>query len=131
MSNLETIKGLWERVRSANHNTESLTALLGDYSATLGTVTDTNEEYKTALRRLREEIPDLQRLVTKKHDPILKGRLQDAIHALRKKVEEVEAPPAEEAQPAEQEDNTGAEAAVTPQPEAGSRHRNMPNLGMD
>ncbi len=130
MSNLEQIKGLWERAKSANHNTESLTTLLADYTRVLSVVTDSDEAYKTSLRRLREEIPDLQRLVTKKHDPILKGRLQDAINALRRKVEEVEAPPAEVA-PVASQDNTDAATGVVAPPEDGHRVRNMPNLGMD
>ncbi len=132
MSKLDAIKSLWQRAKAADHNTESLSTLLADYTRTLNEVMADGDDYNS-LRRLREELPDLQRLITKKHDAILKGRLQDGIGALKKKVEEVEAPPLPVTE-AEVPDAGGAgETIVSLQEDEAPKKpfRNMPSIGMD
>lgn len=127
MKNLEQVQTLWSRAKGGSHDLAALATLLEDYKAVLEGVMASGDSYRTELRRLHEELPDLQRLITRKHDAILKGRLQDAIGALKKKVEAVEAP-VEEAPviiPAEATDDS---MGLT---EEKRSVRNIPNLGMD
>jgi hypothetical protein len=132
MSKLPIIQSLWDRVKKNGQTTEDLSALLDDYKDVLQDVMRESDDYKSSLRRWQEEIPDLQRLIPKKFDAILKGRLQDAIGALKKKVEAVEAPPVVEEEVAPQV--PGADAPVVgigEEEEVKKPFRNMPSLGMD
>jgi len=74
--------------------------------------------YKSALQHLPEEYPDLQRLVGRKFDAILKGRLIDAISLLKKKLELLDP---EDAAPTQSVDDADLQGRV----------RNAPNLGME
>jgi hypothetical protein len=125
MKNLEQVQTLWSRAKGASHDLAALGTLLDDFKTVLERVMASGDTYRADLRRLHEELPDLQRLITKKHDIVLKGRLQDAISALKKKVESVEAP-VEETPAAAETTNEGI--TVTEE----KRHvRNTPNLGME
>ncbi len=131
MNNQDTIKALLERLGKAK-NTPELEAVLDGYEAALGSAVAGNADYKPKLRRLQEEIPDLRRMIPKKFDAILKGRISDGLRAFRKQVEELEAPappPAAEAAPDPSHSVTElrlGEEQAQPKP-----FRNMPSLGMD
>ena len=78
--------------------------------------------YQDALQNVHEEFSDLERLISRKHDVILKGRLTDAIKAFMKKVESVH--------PELQTDETSQNA----QGAAGDNQtfrRNKPGLNME
>lgn len=131
MSNSENVQALWERIKKPKLSLGDLSSLLNDYQSVLTEVMASRDEYR-ALRRQQEELPDLQRLLGKKYDSVLQGRLQDGISAVKRKIAEVEA------QPAEPETETpaplGADVPVIglQEGEEGSKpFRNMPTLGMD
>jgi hypothetical protein len=126
MKYLEQVQTLWSRAKGGTHDLATLATLLEDYKTLLGQVMTSDESYRAGLRRLQEELPDLQRLITRKHDAILKGRLQDAIVALKKKVEVVEAPIAEPDVPATATADESGNITEEKRP-----IRNMPTLGMD
>lgn len=130
MKNTEHVQALWERIKKPNVNLADLSTLLEDYKGVLGNIMAGDEDYRSSLRRLHEELPDLQRLVGKKHDAILKGRMQDAIGALKNKIDAGETPPEPETQtPA----LLGSDAAIIAlqEEQAPKPSRNMPNIGMD
>jgi hypothetical protein len=119
MTNIETVQALWDRAKQRAHTLEELTQLFNDYKETVNSLTSSTPEYKAALHYTPQEWPDLDRLIGKKHDLILKGRLIDAITNLKKKVGEIEAQVVEE-QPIPDE-----LLDVAPP------RRNIPNLGME
>ena len=128
MAYLESIQLLNERIRKSGPGMADLEKLLDDYKALLTQVTAAGDEYRKDLRRLQEELPDLQRLVGRKHDAILKGRLQDAIVMMKKKVEAIEQPTAEAPEPQTADGADSADISIQEEPK---RFRNIPKLGMD
>jgi hypothetical protein len=116
MNKSDAIKALSARLSSRSQNMEELTAIFEDYKILVGEIGALDPTYRIALQHLPEEFPDLQRLIGRKHDAILKGRLVDAISLLRKKVEALE--PQQGEQPEES-------------PAGEKRVRNTPNLGME
>jgi hypothetical protein len=129
MEKLPAVKALWDRVKKPNQSLDELSKLLQDYEVVLKDVCASSDDYKNGLRRQIEELPDLQRLVGKKHGPILQGRIQDGTSMLKKKVEAVELPSEIE------EPRTGTLGAdstvVSLQEEERKPFRNIPTLGMD
>jgi hypothetical protein len=119
MNKTAAILALSARINSRSQSLEELTQIFEDYKILVAELAGTDAAYKSALQHLPEEFPDLQRLVGRKHDAILKGRLIDAVSTLKKKVEGLEAPNVE---PLEKQ-----EEATSPE----KRIRNTPNLGMD
>ena len=119
MNKSEAIKSLSARINSRSQSMEDLTGIFEDYKMLVAQFAASDSSYGTALRHLPEEFPDLQRLIGRKHDAILKGRLIDAISLLRKKVEALE--PQQIEQPEQSEESPAGEKRV----------RNTPNLGMD
>jgi hypothetical protein len=128
MSKLDAVQTLWEQAKKSGQNMDDLEILLEDYKVMLNDVMASGDEYRKSLRRLYEEIPDLHRLVGKKHDAILKGRLQDAISILKKTVSVAETPPTTEAPNPEV---TGTDTTELSVEEERKPFRNMPSLGMD
>ncbi|MBS1615245.1 MAG: hypothetical protein JST06_03915 [Bacteroidetes bacterium] len=125
MNAAETTQKLWERVRKSGQPLAVLSDILNDYQQALETIAAGDESMRAKLRLQREEIPDLQRLITRKHDTILQGRLQDGIRKL-KKVISPEEPPAELPGTESNAETMPDESPTEPKP-----FRNMPNLGMD
>jgi hypothetical protein len=132
MNNLFRIKSLLTRLGNAA-GMPDLETILNDYEAALNEAVAGNPDYKTKLRRLIEEVPDMRRMVPKKFDAILKGRINDGLRGFRKQVEELEAPAA----PAETGSAPDPSHAVTEvklgegEAPAAKPFRNMPSLGMD
>lgn len=124
MNASEIAQQLWEQVRKSGQTLEQLNAILNDYQQAMDVLAANDDELRGKLRLQREEIPDLQRLITRKHDAILQGRLQDGIRKLKKLV--CPEPPATELPQAE-----GNKDIATENPEPPKPFRNMPNLGMD
>ena len=122
------VQSLWERIKQPSLQPDALSALLADYQQTLEEISASDEELRGKLRLQREELPDLQRLITRKHDAILQGRLQDAIGKMKKLVAAPEAPPAETPGNPEQ---AASDIPGRPGEEARKPFRNMPNIGMD
>jgi hypothetical protein len=126
MTQVESIQILWERVRQPGQDLEALGAILDELQAVLDDVS-ADAELRPRLRMQREELPDLRRLITKKHGAILQGRLQDSIGKLRTLMAP-QAPPAET--PEGNADAGNRKEDGTSGPEA-RPFRNMPNLGME
>ncbi len=133
MNNLFRIKSLLTQLGNAS-GIQDLESILTEYETALNAAVAGNAEYKQKLRRLIEEIPDMRRLIPKKFDAILKGRINDGLRAFRKQVEELEAPAAAPASTAGAADPSHAVTELkigdseTPQQKP---FRNMPSLGMD
>jgi len=119
MNKSELVQALSARINSRSQSFEELEQIFEDYKALVGELAASGPAYKSALQHVPEEFPDLQRLVGRKHDAILKGRLIDAVSILKKKVEGLEA---QNAEPLEKPEEA-------PAPE--KRIRNTPNLGME
>lgn len=119
MNKVEMIQFLQTQAKRPTQTHDELVEVFENYKTMLIALEASGPDYRKGLQRLREEFPDIERIVIKKHDPILKGRLIDALSTFRKKVEELE--------------GTADEAVETPteEPLNGERRvRNMPNLGM-
>ncbi len=121
------VQGLWERIRQPKHTMPVLNQIFEEYKALVTEFKADSEDYVKALKHTHEEFPDLSRLIGKGHDAILKGRLMDAIGALKKKVTELEAPPADESSAP----TADAEKTASDQEAEKPKFRNMPSLGMD
>ena len=119
MNKTEAIQALSTRLKSTSGDIESLAVIFEEYKVMVAQFSASDPALGTALRHLPEEFPDLQRLIGRKHDAILKGRLIDAISTLRKKVEALELQQIE--QPDQPVDAPAEEKRV----------RNTPNLGME
>ena len=132
MNKSEMVQSLWERIKQPKHTMAVLTQIFEEYKATVADFAASSPEYQKALRHTPEEFPDLTRLIGKGHDAVLKGRLIDAIGALKKKVAELDPPPVEEApQPTLEAPATEASASEEgAQPEK-PKFRITPTLGMD
>jgi len=126
MTKTEMVQALWAHVRQPNHSLEDLEQILEVYKDTVADFASSSPEYRKALLHTHEEFPDLQRLVGKKHDAVLRGRLIDAITSLKKKVADIESPVL-----------PGTDEAEPPKPavegEEGEKpkFRILPSLGMD
>lgn len=129
MNRLEVLQALTARINKPGHNLDSLTQIFEVYKALLSEAM-ADEAYRNGLRRASEELPDLQRLIGKKHDAVLKGRLTDAIRTFRQLAEA-----AEKAEVPEDPVATGQSidnpAGTNEQPDNGKHVRNIPTLGMD
>jgi len=112
------IQFLTAQAKRSTQTHDELVEIFENYKKMLLALEASEPAYRNSLQRLREEFPDIERIIIKKHDPILKGRLTDALTSFRKKVEEVEGVK-------EEEEPKSTEAL----PEE-KRVRNMPNLGM-
>ena len=118
MNNQEAITALLTRLKQpAQQSTEALTQIFNDYKTLVADYKSAGSEYQTALQHVHEEFSDLERLISRKHDVILKGRLTDAIRAFMKKVESLHP-----------ESQTDAQGATGDDP---TFHRNKPSLNMD
>ncbi len=131
MDKLQVVQSLKSRLSKTAQSHEDLVQVFEDYKATLTEILRSEDTYRTGLRRQGEELPDLQRLVDKKHDPILKGRLIDGLSAIKKKVEELEAPAAPEQQEETGAVSNGSTLLSVQEEGAPPPRRNMPTLGMD
>lgn len=127
MIQAESLQVLWERVRKPGLDLEALSAILDELQRILEDIAASDAELRSKLRMQREELPDLRRLITKKHDAILQGRLQDSIGKIKRLLAAPEASPAET--PESNEDGTNGEEGAAQQER--KPFRNMPNLGMD
>lgn len=127
MTQVESVQILWERVRKPGQNAEALSAILDELQALLDDIAAADTALRPKLRMQREELPDLRRLITKNHDAILQGRLQDSISKLKALIAP-QAPPAET--PERNADATSREENGSALQER-KTFRNMPNLGME
>ena len=120
MNNAERVKHLWARIKERSHSLDDLSQIFTDYKSIVSDISADEASNHIALRKLIQEFPDLERLIGRKYDAILKGRLIDAISILKKRIEELET-----------QDNS--EPLKSADEEAGNekRVRNMPSLGMD
>ncbi|MBS1645420.1 MAG: hypothetical protein JST21_15475 [Bacteroidetes bacterium] len=142
MNQQEMVQRLWQQIKQPKHSMEQLKQIFAEYQALVVAFSITSTEYKAALRHTPEEFPDLERLVKKGHDAVLKGRLVDAINALKKKVEMisgvVDAPDPEVPQMAAtitpnlaEPPNEQAAPAADGDPDKKPKFRITPSLGMD
>lgn len=131
MNNLFRIKSLLASLGNAEGMSD-LETILNDYESALNAAVAGDPEYKATLRRLIEEIPDMRRMIPKKFDAILKGRINDGLRAFRKQVEAREAPPApvDESAPIPSHAVTDVKLGESEEPQQ-KPFRNMPSLGMD
>lgn len=131
MSQLEAVKALGTKLNQPGLRMDDLASLFEAYKQVLAGVMASDASYQTSLRRQHEELPDLQRLIGKKHDAILKGRLTDGLRAVRKKIEELEQPDMQQPE-ATEAPGTDAPGTTPDAPDQQERRfRNMPTLGMD
>lgn len=130
MKTLFHIKSLLTTLDNSKGMAE-LEAVLNDYEGALNAAVAGNPEYRAKLRRLIEEIPDLRRMIPKKFDAILKGRIQDGLRAFRKQVEEMEAPAPTEASSPTEPSHAVTEVKIGDEEPQQKPFRNMPSLGMD
>lgn len=138
MNKTEMVQSLWQRIKQPKHNMEQLTQIFAEYKALVADFVSSGEDYRQALLHTHEEFPDLQRLVGKGHDAVLKGRLVDAINSLKKKVAtlsgEVDGPgPVEEivAPQTSSAPETMLETPENNETEVKPKFRITPSLGMD
>ena len=130
MTKLHTIQSLKVRLNARPQTLQDLVAVFEDYKRTVTSFISEGAPYSAALRHTHEEYPDLQRLIGKGHDAVLKGRLADALSTLRKKVEEIE----KATLPDAPDNNTEAPAADTQEgndADGKPKWRSTPTLGMD
>ena len=125
MNSMEIAQGLWDRIKQPKHNLEELVVIFQDYKAAVTSISASDPEYKTALHYLAQEWPDLDRLIGKKHDVILKGRLMDAIAKMKKKIADLQVTPETEPEGGEKDYIPDTLLDVAPP------KRNIPNLGME
>lgn len=118
MNKSELVQSLWDEIKRRSISHEDLVQIFDDYQDLVGDLSKSGEPYRTAVLHSHEEFPDLQRLIGRKHDEILKGRLMDAISALKKKVEAIESQT--------EHNSEKAETVEEEQPV-----RNRPNLRME
>jgi hypothetical protein len=131
MNNLFRIKSLLTQLGNASGMAD-LETILNEYEAALNEAVGQNADYRPKLRRLIEEVPDMRRMVPKKFDAILKGRINDGLRAFRKQVEELEAPaPTETSQAAPDPSHSVTEIKIGEEEPQSKPFRNMPSLGMD
>lgn len=135
------VQSLWQRIKQPKHSMEQLKQIFAEYQALVVAFSITSTDYKVALLHTPEEFPDLERLVKKGHDAVLKGRLVDAINTLKKKVEQISGLKEAPAEP----ETTEVAATDTPinleqesttptaedDPEKKPKFRITPSLGMD
>ncbi|MEO6830839.1 MAG: hypothetical protein ABI378_01320 [Chitinophagaceae bacterium] len=138
MNKTEMVQSLWQRIKQPKHSMEQLTQIFAEYKAMVADFVSSGEDYREALLHTHEEFPDLQRLVGKGHDAVLKGRLVDAISSLKKKVAklsgEVEEPiVAEEIVMPETQSvvDSAVDISENKEPEVKPKFRITPSLGMD
>jgi hypothetical protein len=118
MNKLEMVQSLWEEIKRRSISHEDLVQIFDDYQDMVADFTKSGEPYRAALLHVHEEFPDMQRLVGRKHDEILKGRLVDAISSLKEKIELME--------------SQTTESPETGEPSEPETHiRNKPNLRME
>src|SRR4051794_17191990 len=97
MNKSELVQSLWEEIKRRSISHEDLVQIFDEYQDMVSDFSKSGEPYRTALMHMHEEFPDMQRLVGRKHDEILKGRLLDAIGIFKKKIEAIEAAPGDAA----------------------------------
>lgn len=136
MNKSEMVQSLWQRIKQPKHNMEQLTQIFAEYKAMVADFATSSADYREALLHMHEEFPDLQRLVGKGHDAVLKGRLVDAINSLKKKVamlsgEVEEAPIVEETPLPPTPTEPAAENLENKDTEEKPKFRITPSLGMD
>lgn len=117
MSDLKAIDELKARLKKSSQSHDELLSVLEDYRGILKDFPLSSTEYRTLIQVRKEELPDLERIAGKKHDPILKGRLIDALNTLGLAISH--------------SDNTSTQDQDDVQDDhAIKRVRNIPNLGM-
>ena len=127
MNKSEIVQSLWQRIKGSKQSHEDLVAIFQDYQDTVTEFSLSSESYRAALLRAPEEFPDLQRLVGRKHDEILKGRLIDAISSLKKKTEAIEAPDTSTSIGGTSDQSVSTSEEPTPE----THIRNKPTLRME